>query len=110
MLAVRKRRSVIRRGIGAGLGLLVTGCLLLASAPAQASRTEWTMFEDHPTLVGSGPAIRQQTLDTIRALGADTLRIEVKWAEVAPRAGAKKKPKFDATNPSAYPGFGPYDD
>ena len=68
------------------------------------------MFEDHPTLVRSGPIVREQTLNTIQALGADTLRIEVKWAEVAPKPGSKRKPKFTATDPGAYPGFEPYDD
>jgi hypothetical protein len=68
------------------------------------------MFEDHPTLVRSGPVVREHTLQTIKGLGADTLRIEVKWAEVAPRPGAKKKPKFNASDPGAYPGFQPYDD
>jgi hypothetical protein len=112
MLVTRNRRSVMRRRIGGalGLGLLITGGWLLASSSAYASRSEWSMFEDHPTLVRSGPVIRQQTLDTIRALGADTLRIEVKWAEVAPRPGAKKKPAFTATDPAAYPGFESYDD
>jgi Cellulase (glycosyl hydrolase family 5) len=112
MLAVSRRRSAIRTktSVALGLGLAIAGCMLLASAPAQASRSEWSMFEDHPTLVNSGGAIRQQTLDTIRALGADTLRIEVKWAEVAPSPNAKRKPAFTATDPAAYPGFEPYDD
>ncbi len=43
-------------------------------------------------------------------MGADTLRVEVKWNEVAPQPGAAKKPAFDASNPAAYPGFFPYDD
>ena len=50
------------------------------------------MFEDHPTLVRSGPIVREQTLNTIKGLGADTLRIEVKWAEVAPSPTARKQP------------------
>ena len=54
--------------------------------------------------------MREQTLDEIRALGADTLRIEVKWSEVAPSPAAKTEPAFDATDPAAYPGFEPYDD
>jgi Cellulase (glycosyl hydrolase family 5) len=112
MQAVTNRRSLIRRRACMALGLtsLVVACSLVASAPARASRSEWSIFEDHPTLVRSGPAIRQQTLDSIKALGADTLRIEVKWSEVAPRPGAKKKPRFTATDPAAYPGFEPYDD
>jgi hypothetical protein len=112
MSAIGNRKSEIRPGAASVLGLclLIAGCWLLAVAPAQASKSEWSMFEDHPTLVRSGPGIRAQTLETIKALGADTLRVEVKWAEVAPSPGAKRKPKFAATDPGAYPGFQPYDD
>jgi len=85
-------------------------CCLLSAPAAHASKTEWSMFEDHPTLVRSGPAVREQTLNTIKALGADTLRIEVKWAEVAPSPEAKRAPKFKEADPGAYPGFEPYDD
>jgi hypothetical protein len=87
----------------------VTGALLPAS-PAIASRSQWSLFEDHVYLIRSGPQVREQTLDEIRALGADTVRIEVKWSEVAPSPAAKKRPTFDARSPAAYPGFEPYDD
>src|SRR4051812_28800137 len=87
----------------------LAGALALAS-PAAASKTQWSMFEDHVFLVRSGPVVREQTLDEIRSLGADTFRLEVKWSEVAPSPEAKTKPAFDATGPSAYPGFEPYDD
>ena len=54
--------------------------------------------------------MRDATLNEIEALGADALRIEVKWNEVAPDPGANSQPSFDATDPGAYPGFEPYDD
>ncbi len=85
-------------------------CTLLPATPAGASRSQWSLFEDHVYLIRSGPQVREQTLDEIRALGADTVRIEVKWSEVAPSPAAKKRPTFDATSPGAYPGFEPYDD
>jgi hypothetical protein len=88
----------------------VSSIVAFGTSDAQASNSQFSMFEDHPHLISSGPAVREQTLNEIKALGADTLRIEVKWAEVAPQAGARKKPSFDATNPAAYPGFGSYDD
>jgi hypothetical protein len=94
----------------AGLVLLTALVVVLTGGEARASRSQWSMFEDHPLLVRSGPAVRQQTLNEIKALGADTLRIEIKWADVAPSPNSKSAPKFDATNPSAYPGFEPYDD
>jgi hypothetical protein len=90
--------------------LLIASGWLGGMPQARASSSQWSIFEDHPTLVRSGPIVREQTLETIKGLGADTLRIEVKWAEVAPHSGSKKKPKFNATDPGAYPGFQPYDD
>jgi hypothetical protein len=77
---------------------------------AAASRSQWSMVEDHPYLVRSGPDVRDATLNELEALGADALRIEVKWNEVAPNPGANSQPSFDATDPGAYPGFEPYDD
>ena len=99
------------RHVIAALGAATFLAALLGGAgPAAASRSQWSMFEDHVYLVRSGPAVREQALEEIRALGADTLRVEVKWSEVAPSPGAKGKPAFDATDPAAYPGFEPYDD
>ena len=84
---------------------------LLLPAPAAASRSMWSVFEDHNALVRTTPAKRQQMLEELRLyMGADTLRIEVKWNEVAPAPTARTKPVFDASNPAAYPGFFPYDD
>ncbi len=39
----------------------------------------------------------------MRALGATTVRIFLPWALIAPDYSAKKKPKFNATDPGAYP-------
>jgi Cellulase (glycosyl hydrolase family 5) len=101
---------LLRAGLAAGLAACLVGCLLIAAPQAHASKTQWSIFEDHPTLVRSGPIVRDQTLDTIKGLGADTLRIEVKWAEVAPSPTARKQPAVDTTDPGVYPGFQPYDD
>src|SRR5438876_11901823 len=82
MPATRNRRSAVRCGIGLGAASLLVACWwMLTASQAQASKTEWSIFEDHPTLVRSGPIVREQNLETIKALGADTLRVEVKWAE-----------------------------
>jgi hypothetical protein len=102
------RRTLARFAVASALTLVALGAF---GAPgASASRAQWSVFEDHPYLVRSGPATRDRVLNEIRALGADTLRIEVKWSEVAPKPTARTKPIFDATDPAAYPGFGPYDD
>jgi hypothetical protein len=90
--------------------LAALACALASAQPAAASRSQWSLFEDHVFLVRSGPQVREDTLTEIGALGADTLRIEIKWSEVAPDSGSKTKPAFDASDPSEYPGFEPYDD
>jgi hypothetical protein len=77
-------------------------------AASQAGR--WSVFEDHTALIRSGPARREATLRELKTLGADTLRVELKWNEVAPAPLAAQRPAFNAGDPSAYPGFGPYDD
>jgi hypothetical protein len=70
----------------------------------------WSVFEDHSALIRSDAKRRQAVLLQIRELGADTLRVLVKWNEVAPQPNSARRPSFDATDPSDYPGFGPYDD
>jgi hypothetical protein len=97
--------------------LAVIGAALLLPAGAAASRSQWSVFEDHTALVKSPQTERIQRLNEVKDLGVDTLRIEVKWNEVAPSPGSRTKPSFDASDPTAYashpnayPGFGGYDD
>jgi Cellulase (glycosyl hydrolase family 5) len=106
-----------RAGLAAGATGLVVLFLGLIAGPAQASKAEWSLFEDHTALVKSGVKKRISALNEIKSLGVDTLRIEFKWNEIAPKASDKTKPNFDAANPAAYfgdldayPGFGQYDD
>lgn len=75
-----------------------------------SSRAPWSIIEDHTPLIRSSADRRERTLEEMRGLGADTLRLGVKWSEVAPRPNVTRKPSFDATDPKQYPGFGPYDD
>jgi hypothetical protein len=77
---------------------------------ARARRTLWSIFEDHTALVRNGPVQRERALAELRSLGADTLRVEVKWNEAAPTPTRARRPSFDATDPGAYPGFASYDD
>jgi hypothetical protein len=79
--------------------------------PAQKPHgARWSVFEDHNALIRNGAFRRQGTLDELKGLGADTLRVEVKWNEVAPSPTRAKRPVFDAADPGAYKGFGDYDD
>ena len=109
---MRHARAQTSHAVRSGLFALAAAFAAIGAlaAGAQASRTQWTIVEDHPKLISSGPAVRDATLVEIRGLGADALRIEVKWSEVAPQPTANSNPQFDATDPADYPGFEPYDD
>jgi hypothetical protein len=104
------RVCAIAAVVAAAVAVLV-GCGSDDDAGGEPSaRAPWSIIEDHTPLIRSGERRRELTLREMRDIGADTLRLAVKWSEVAPRAASRRRPAFDATDPGEYPGFGPYDD
>jgi hypothetical protein len=89
--------------LGAALALM-GGAWFPSSA--RASRSQIAIIEDPGDL--TAPA---QTLAQFRELGADTVRVSIPWATIAPNPRSTKKPAFDAAHPNAYPasGWAPYD-
>ena len=79
--------------------------LLACAAPAaQASRTQESTFQDDNHLIYTTPDEAARTMDRLKALGADRLRITVLWSAIAPDLGATSKPPgFDGADPGAYP-------
>jgi hypothetical protein len=77
--------------------------MLLAAFPAAAaaSSSQSMTFEAPRELLD--PAKRDRTLQEVRDLGVDRVRALVYWRDYAPAARSKKRPRFDATDPSAYP-------
>jgi hypothetical protein len=67
---------------------------------ASASSSQATIMQDDGQLLRSGPAARNAALDEFDALGADIVKVQVYWREIAPRG--QRKPAFDATDPAAY--------
>jgi hypothetical protein len=105
-----QKTLAIRTATAACAGL-VLACVAGALAPAaRASKTEWSIFEEQRYLTNADGPTRDATLDEIRGLGADTLRVLLSWDDVAPASTSTIRPSFDATDPSAYPGFANYDD
>ena len=49
------------------------------------------------------PGTRDRTLQEIRELGVDRVRVLVYWKDYAPAATSKRRPDFDAADPNAYP-------
>ena len=81
--------------------------LALLPAAAGASPRQFALFQDETLLVENGNS-RAGTLDEVRALGADMIKVQVNWATVAPH-GRRKPSGFNGADPNAYPGWSRYD-
>ena len=77
---------------------------LLVAAPALASSRQEAMFQDDDRLIyPDDDDTVARTLDELRSLGVDRVRVTVVWRAVAPGNTDDRKPAFDATDPGAYP-------
>jgi hypothetical protein len=85
------------------LTALVALAALTLAAPAQAGKTQESIFQDDATLLGDDAAKRDRALDELQSLGVDTVRALVLWNRIAPDALSSTKPAFDASDPDAYP-------
>ncbi|HKP20867.1 MAG TPA: hypothetical protein VJT68_05085 [Thermoleophilaceae bacterium] len=82
--------------------------LAVVPATAGASARQFALFQDEALITQNG-ATRGPTLDEVKGLGADMIKVQVNWDVVAP--GGKRKPKgFDGRDPSQYPGWARYDE
>jgi hypothetical protein len=71
-----------------------------------------SMFQDDRALIYSPPTKVVRTLDALRALGVDRLRVTMLWSAIAPDPLAPTAPAgFAPTDPGAYPPgvWAPYD-
>src|SRR5882757_2393038 len=85
---------------------LATAALTAAAVPAAAAPTQESMFQDDSLLVFKSSSSVAKTMDTLRYLGVDRLRVTVFWNLIAPNSASRNKPRFDATDPAAYPAAG----
>jgi hypothetical protein len=79
------------------------------SGSAQAMES---MFQDDQLLLYAPTPVVTSTLNTLKALGVNRLRVTVLWRTIAPAAGSSARPAgFVASDPGAYPptGFVLYD-
>jgi hypothetical protein len=91
--------------------LVATGTGLPTAAATSPSHVLGSMFQDDPHLVFASSSTVLRTLNILQGLGVNQIRATVVWQDVAPDAFASRAPRFDATNPAAYPevGWGRYD-
>ena len=80
---------------------------LALPAPASAGSGQIAIFQDDALIVERGAAVRDAALAEIAGLGADMIKVQVRWDLSAP--GGKREPAgFDGRDPAQYPGFGLY--
>ncbi len=96
-------RRWTRIALGATVALAGAASL---PATASASHSQLAIIQDGSDLGGAAGAMQE-----FRQLGANTVRIVVPWAAIAPSPTSVKKPSFDATDPNAYPAgaWAPFD-
>ena len=79
--------------------------LALATAPAaMASHNQAMTLQDDQQLIYSTPEHAAEVLQGLEAMGVDRVRVSVVWSLLAPQPTSSQKPKFNATDPAAYPG------
>jgi hypothetical protein len=103
-------RSRCLRKLAATAGAIAAAATF-AGAPASASASagQLSIIQDSNLLI-SNP---RPTLATFRALGVNTVRVIVVWAQVAPGFENRTAPgEFDAADPGSYPAgnWAPYDE
>jgi hypothetical protein len=82
--------------------LILAGAVL--AAPAHASTSQESIFQDDGQLVFSNDAERRWALNQMKALGATTVRSVVYWEKIAPDGESTTKPShFNGARPGAYP-------
>ena len=74
--------------------------LAVLASPAAASSRQLTIMHDEALLLRSGPTVRDRTLNELKGLGTDIVKIPVYWQEVAP--GPRRPAGFDGTDPNDY--------
>lgn len=96
MVPVKLYAGALRRAVPPGLLALLL--LLLVAAPAGAARNQVSIIEDDPGMF-SNPV---GTLQQLRVLGAQDVRVPVWWNHVAPAASSHRRPRnFKAGDPGA---------
>jgi hypothetical protein len=91
---------------------LAIAALLLAPASGLAAPSQESWFQDDNMLEFSETGEVTKTLDRLKTLGVDRIRVSVFWLAVAPEGNKRDKPQgFDGSDPDAYPqvNWGRYD-
>lgn len=81
--------------------LLLALALALPTTAAAAGR-QLTILQDDFLVLRAGDGTRQWALDEFRALGADVVKVQMLWREVAPSPNSPRKPRVNLRDPANY--------
>jgi hypothetical protein len=91
--SVRSLLAVISLAVG----------LLGLTLPAQASRSQESIFQDDRLLLNSSAAVQTQALDDLHAAGVKTIHAVINWKTLAPSPTKASVPRgFTGTDPASY--------
>jgi len=96
------------------LRLLAAGALTLAAlgasaAPALASKTQESIFQDDGLLGGTNLGAQTGAMSQLSQLGVKTVRVLVHWTDLAPSPHSSRVPHVNLSSPSAYRGWERFD-
>ena len=75
----------------------------LPAAPAHASHSQASVFQDDSSLIFVSDSARNKRLNELKALGVDVIRVNIVWSSYAKAPKHKKKPRsFHPSDPAAY--------
>lgn len=91
--------------------LVVVLIAVALPATASASGSQFTLFDAPRELKSPDPQVRDATFDEIESFGVHWIRVILYWHDVAPHPDRSTEPRFDQTDPAAYPAWrwAPYD-
>jgi hypothetical protein len=89
----------------AAVAILAAAALVAGGAEARAAAAPpRAILQDDAALLYRGAAVRERTLDELRRLGVDAIRVLVVWRRYAPAPRSPRRPlDFDAGDSAAYP-------
>ena len=82
--------AVCALGVVSAIALVSPASDSPAATTSTSMRPLESMFQDDRYLIDSPSATVRRTLDALRALGVDRLRITVLWSAIAPAAGSRR--------------------
>ena len=97
------RASLPAVAVALALGLAALAGCSDGDHPRPAAPKIATVVQDDAELLHRTPQRIASTLDDLRDLGVDWVRVTAGWSQIAPSPHSTRRPAFDARNPRAYP-------